>query len=142
MIKVVNTGERRFSPVMTLRQYTLIHASAVGKAVLAENPMEYVHDIIEGLRRHTQNTLTDRKTLLEELKKIREWGYATTDGESRDGIQAAARVVQGSNQGALGSISIYGPTYNFPSYEIVAETLLPAVDELEEEIRSRWKKEL
>jgi DNA-binding IclR family transcriptional regulator len=56
-----------------------LHNIGIGKAILASLPRERVEAIIEewGLPEATENTITDRETLFEELSAIRERGYAT-----------------------------------------------------------------
>lgn len=125
-------------------QYSPIHASAAGKAILAEYSTDHVNDLIDrrGLPKQTENTITSREVLFDELQKVQKNGYAVNDGESLDGIQAVAAVVKGPNQDIIGALSIYGPTFNFPSYEEVSDLLLPVIEDLEEKIQDRWQTEL
>lgn len=67
-----------------------MHCSAGGKALLASLPEETVEGILDrhGLPAVTENTITERDELFEELALIRERGFATNEGESVRGIRA------------------------------------------------------
>ncbi len=69
-----------------------MHCSAGGKALLASFPEEKVVEILDrhGLPQLTENTITDREELFEELARIRERGFATNEGESVSGVRTVA----------------------------------------------------
>lgn len=91
------------------RQY--LHRSAAGKAILAEYPADRVDEIIDehGLEGATENTITDRETLLNELDTIREQGYATNDQELTTGLRSVAASIVGPQNRVRGAISISAP---------------------------------
>lgn len=91
------------------RQY--LHRSAAGKAILAELPASRVDQIIDehGLEGATENTITDRETLLAELDTIRERGYATNDQELTAGLRSVAGSIVGPGNRVRGAISISAP---------------------------------
>lgn len=91
------------------RQY--LHRSAAGKAILAEYPADRVDEIIEehGLEEATENTITDRETLLNELDSIRDQGYATNDQELTTGLRSVAASIVGPQNEVKGAISISAP---------------------------------
>lgn len=91
------------------RQY--LHRSAAGKAILAEYPADRVDEIIDehGLAGATENTITDRETLLNELDAIREQGYATNDQELTTGLRSVAASIVGPQNKVRGAISISAP---------------------------------
>lgn len=127
-----------------LGRYIPIHACASGKAMLAEYPPDRVASILDrrGLTRVTDNTIVDREELLDEIQTTRERGYAINDEESNSGIQAVGTTIKEPDGTIAGGLSIAGPTYNYPSYDQVVEMLLPAAEELEQEIAARWRQEL
>ncbi|WP_052368047.1 IclR family transcriptional regulator [Haloferax sp. ATB1] len=87
-----HTRQREF------RQY--LHRSAAGKAILAEYPADKVDQIIDeyGLEGATENTITDRDALLNELDSIRERGYAVNDQELTTGLRSVgASIVDPEN---------------------------------------------
>ncbi|MFD1632141.1 IclR family transcriptional regulator (plasmid) [Haloplanus ruber] len=126
-----------------LGRYMPIHACASGKAILAAYSPERVASILDrrSLTRVTDNTIVDREALCDDLRTTRERGYSINDEESNSGIQAVGTAVREPDGTVAGGLSIAGPTYNYPPYDQIAETLLSAADELEREIETRWQRE-
>jgi DNA-binding IclR family transcriptional regulator len=89
-----------------------LHCTGVGKAILANLPRDQVDEIIEkrGLPAKTENTITDREELYEELESIRSAGVAFDDEEILHGVRCVAVPVVSQRKGLLGAISISGPT--------------------------------
>jgi len=94
-------------------RYSTLHPTAVGKVFLAymsEEDFEYI--IRErGLKKFTENTITDAEKLKEELKEIRANGYAFDDQEVRLGVRRIAAPIFDHSNTLVGSISIAGPTF-------------------------------
>lgn len=88
-----------------------LHMTGPGKAILAHLSEERRDEIFNehGLSPRTDNTITSRKVLKEELEQIREQGYATDDQEMFDGMRAVAAPLLRPDGQVLGSISVYGP---------------------------------
>lgn len=86
------------------------HCTAHGKALLAFLNIEEIEKVIkeEGLPKFTENTITDKKKLLEELRKIRELGYAIDDEERERGFKCIAAPVFNSKKEVIGAIGISG----------------------------------
>lgn len=95
----------------SLEEFRHLHYGATGKAMLAHMEPERVDRMIEqyGLPQRTENTITDRETLLEELETIRERGYAFNDEEEVRGIRAVGTHVLNSDQRLIGAICLAGP---------------------------------
>lgn len=93
-------------------QQIFLHGAALGKAILASLPRDEVDDIIEtrGLPELTENTITDRETLYEELDEIHTQGVAYDDQERLPGLRSVAVPLTDSKETVLGSVSIAGPT--------------------------------
>ena len=66
------------SPRIFIGKRTPLHCTAVGKAIMAYLSEDEIDLIIKekGLERFTENTVTAKKDLKNEFKKIREQGYA------------------------------------------------------------------
>jgi len=101
----------------TIRMYSQIgrkaplHASAVGKAILAFSGEDFVNEVIErGLFKYTSKTITDPQILLRHLKMIREQGYAVDDEENEEGIRCVGAPVFDYTGKVIGAISVSGPT--------------------------------
>jgi DNA-binding IclR family transcriptional regulator len=88
-----------------------MHCGAGGKSILAHLPEDRVDEIIDrnGLPMITENTVSDRDTLFEELEKIRSEGVAFNVDESIDRQSAVASpiVCDGTVEGA---VALAGPT--------------------------------
>ena len=82
--------------VHPLRLYSSIgrrlpaHATALGKALLAERPPD---ELPATLQRLTAHTITDRAALVAELEAIRARGYAVDREENTEGIVCVARTM-------------------------------------------------
>lgn len=90
---------------------THLHFHAAGKAILAHLPKEQVEEIIEthGLPAATENTITDRKTLEEELEEIREQGCAFNNCEAVEGLRSVAAPII-VNGDVIAAITVIGPS--------------------------------
>jgi DNA-binding IclR family transcriptional regulator len=79
------------------------HATAPGKALLAQRDAWRGSILAQPLRRHTPRTVTDPRDLSAELTRIRQRGHATDHGEHHEDVHAiAAPVFQaGDAAGAL-----------------------------------------
>lgn len=89
---------------------TLLHTTALGKAILSELPRERVESIVEttGLAALTKNTITDEETLYEELDDVRERGYAVDREERALGVRCVAAPVVDGTTGTVGALSVSG----------------------------------
>lgn len=87
-----------------------LHAFAAGKAILAHLPPDRIERIVRryGLPTYTPHTMTDRKTLRNELDAVRDRGVAYNHEESINGVNAVAAPVFVSEV-PIGSISVAGP---------------------------------
>lgn len=92
-----------------------LHCTALGKAILSQLPTAEVDAIIErrGLPQRTENTITTRDALLDELETIREEGVAFDDEEILRGLRCVAAPVDNPTGDTCGAISISGPTSRF-----------------------------
>ncbi|AXG06399.1 IclR family transcriptional regulator [Haloplanus rubicundus] len=95
-----------------LQQPDQLHCTATGKAILAFLPEDRVDDILDehGLPERTENTITDRDELHDELATVRERGYAYNDEEEVEGLRAVGAPVIDRDDTVLGSLSVAGPT--------------------------------
>jgi IclR family acetate operon transcriptional repressor len=89
-----------------------LHASGVGKAMLAAMPDDAVSAALakRGLVQHTVRTVTSRERLARELETTRGRGYAIDDEEHADGLRCVAAPIWDENGEAWAAISLAGPT--------------------------------
>lgn len=94
-------------------QNLLLNQSAAGKAILAHLPADRRKQILEqyGLPPRTQQTLTDRTELIENLETIRERGYAYAHEEYTDGLRAVAAPAFDPDNNVIGSLVVAGPIH-------------------------------
>ena len=85
------------------------HATAVGKAVLANMPADEVTQLLARtpMSPQTEHTIASVESMHQELERIRTRGYAIDDGEQEVGVRCFAVAVPGAPAGA--AISISGP---------------------------------
>lgn len=95
-----------------LQQRDYLHITASGKAILAHLSRERIEEIIEqyGLPARTEQTITNRDELREELAAIRDQGFAYNDEEEIEGFRAVGAPIKHRNGEILGSVSVSGPT--------------------------------
>jgi IclR family pca regulon transcriptional regulator len=87
------------------------YASSLGRSMLAFLPEDEATSIIDRseLLPLTPNTITDRKRLLAELKKIRQQGYAVNNQEIAQGLRGIAAPVLSDTGRAIAAINISIP---------------------------------
>jgi DNA-binding IclR family transcriptional regulator len=124
----VRTGTRVGKPVD-------LHATAGGKAILSHQDPETVERILDawGMPARTDNTITDRKKLFEELERIRDRGYSFNREEHINGLQTVGAPVL-KNGDLVGALCISGPANRMTGDYLETEMtdlLLAAVNELE-----------
>lgn len=92
-------------------KHVALHATALGKAVLAYLPESRVEEIFErrGLPARTAKTITDREELATELEAIRETGYAVDSEERVRGVRCVAVAIKNENGQVIGAVSVSGP---------------------------------
>lgn len=113
-----------------------LHATAAGKAILAELPQQRVDEIIERreLTAVTEQTITDLDTLSTELDEIAERGYSINDQENLKGLRAIGVSIQNPNGSVVGALSVSGPTHRITDewlHEDLPTLLLGTANEIE-----------
>lgn len=86
------------------------HAAASAKAIIAHQPPEVVARILrEPLPRLTENTRTNLAEVLEDLRQVREQGYAICDKEIDAAIMAYGCPVHLPDAGVIYSVGVTAP---------------------------------
>ena len=90
---------------------TPLHASGVGKALLAALPEKEVINILHrrGLPRMTDTTIDSPEKLMQDLQQVRARGYAVDDEEHAVGLRCVAATIHDEYAEPLASISLSGP---------------------------------
>jgi DNA-binding IclR family transcriptional regulator len=104
----------------------LPHCTAHGKALLAFLTLDQIEDSLkDGMEKFTENTITDKEKMFEELRRIRENGYAFDNEERITGIRCVAVPVFSSRNEVIGAIGISGMIQNMDKEKMLkhAETI-------------------
>lgn len=111
-----------------------MHASGIGKALLAERHRNDVDAIIRerGLPPLTPMTLTTPASLHADLAATRERGWALDDEEGTTGMRCLAAPVFNEYREAVAGISVSGPTARMPDGRL--DELGPSVRQAADEI--------
>lgn len=117
-----------------------IHSSVGGKAMLAHLPRERVEAIIDqwGLPQHTENTITSREDLYEELESIRERGVAFDREERSQGLHGVAVPIPGTEERPVAAVSVTGPKSRIKAERFetaLPEQVLDAVETIRVQLR-------
>ena len=97
-----------------------MHASAVGKALLAQFTQEEVEALLQkkGLPEFTAKTITRPDSLFADLERIRDQGWSFDDEEHYSGMRCVAAPVFGTQGKAIAAISVSGPTARFSDRKV------------------------
>ena len=93
-----------------------LHATAPGKCLLAFMPKAERDRMIAeiSLERLTVNTITSKKSLRDELNRIRTRGWSTDRSEIMEGIHCVAAPVFGRDRDTAGAIWVVAPSSRMP----------------------------
>lgn len=89
-----------------------IHSSAAGKALVAFKPEHELLQILDGYvyQKQTPHTITNGKSFIKELEKVRMNRYAFEKEENEPGVCCFAVPVYGHQGAAIAAISLSMPT--------------------------------
>lgn len=113
------------------------HSTGTGKVFLAHLPPEELDRFLaQPLERFTPYTVTDPARLREELKEVRERGYATTLEEHLLDTFAVAAPVFGPEGRVVAAVGISGPRYRVDAerLELLAREVVEAARAVSEEL--------
>lgn len=113
-----------------------LHASAGGKVILADLPDSRVETILSevGMPALTENTITDRADLYEELDRVRDAGIAFDREEQVPGVRGIAAPVEWSGDHPVGAAYVVGPAERMGDARLEGDLpgiLRSAIDRLE-----------
>ena len=127
----------KIEPARSVRMITRIgasnpvHATSVGKAILAFLPEDRIADIIRRTRfeRFTHRTIATAEALRAEIEKTRRRGYAVDDEELEEGLRCIAVPVLDAQRQPVAAVSISGPSFRVTAQKLpaIANHLLQCV---------------
>ena len=98
----------------TIGDTSPLHATAVGRAILAHLPKQDVEELIaRGLERFSDSTPTEPDELRAKLDQIRADGYSVNRNQFRPGVCAIAAPVLGEEGTPLAAVAISMPDSRF-----------------------------
>ena len=139
--EIVYTAKR--DSIHPLRMYSAVgrrlpaYSTAMGRAILAEQPREKVSELVpQSLRQITPKSTTDRTTLLAVVEEARTRGYAIEHEESCVGISCFG-IALPFTQPAVDAISIAVPDIRLDDtmVTLIVESLLDVRRRIEEQAR-------
>ena len=102
------------------------HCTATGKAILAYLADNEIDEVVRrsGLRQHTPFTITQVANLKENLRLIRQRGYAVDHQELERGLSGVAAPVFSSHERVIAAVGVAGPTQRFRGKELAKKVAL------------------
>jgi DNA-binding IclR family transcriptional regulator len=102
------------------------HCTAAGKAILAYLAESEMEEVVRrtGLRQHTPFTITQLAQLKENLRLIRQRGYAVDHQELDRGLSGVAAPVFCAHERVIAAVGIAGPTQRFRGKELADKVVL------------------
>ncbi|HEY7356950.1 MAG TPA: IclR family transcriptional regulator [Ktedonobacterales bacterium] len=93
-------------------QHLPAHAVSTGKVLLAYQWEGHLREMLAQmpLKRYTEQTITDPRRLLEELRQVRARGYAISCGELEVGVEAVAAPIFDQTGTIAAAVSVGGPS--------------------------------
>jgi IclR family KDG regulon transcriptional repressor len=86
--------------------------TASGKAILSYMPENVVLHVLEhDLQKYTDFTLVEPDQILSDLRMCKEQGFAITEQEFEDGINAVGAAIFGRNKLPIATVSVAGPSF-------------------------------
>jgi len=89
-----------------------VFCTASGKVVMAYSNDDFVKQVLEQeLPQYTPFTIRDLETTFHIMDLVRERGFAYSEQEFEEGINAVAAPILGKNNSPIASIAVAGPAY-------------------------------
>ena len=89
-----------------------LHATGVGKVLLAFGGQELQNAVLGSLDRYTPTTITDARELGDQLKSIKSQGFAVTRAELAAGATSIAVPLRGKGGKVIAALGIVSPSGN------------------------------
>lgn len=115
-----------------------LHCSSMGKSLLAFDSRERVGSIDDlQLDRITPQTLTTKTALRQELKEVRERGYAFDNEESIPGVSCVGAPILDASGGAVAAIAVQAPSVRMTHERqlYIGRRLTEATDQISKAMR-------
>ncbi|MDR3435599.1 IclR family transcriptional regulator [Telmatospirillum sp.] len=121
-------------------QEALLHCTGVGKVLLAFMSEEDRKAVAsEGLKRYTENTITEEGELADHLRRIRQNGYGIDDQERELGLRCVAAPIFNARKQVIAAISVSGPSSRITREKLgeLSKMIKQATDEISRKLGYR-----
>jgi len=108
------------SPRIFIGKRAPLYCTGVGKAIMAYLSKDKVSAIVEGkgLKKYTENTITNKEELEKEFLKIRKQGYSVDNMEHEEGVRCVAGPIRDYTGKVSASLSVSGPAFRISENNI------------------------
>ncbi|MBP2291255.1 IclR family transcriptional regulator [Azospirillum rugosum] len=115
-------GPRIAQATLPVTDRTLLHCSAVGKALLAGMPETRIQTILteRGMRQFTRTTVSSLPALHRELTLTRSRGYAVDQEERVNGMRCVAAPIYDENAHVIGALSLSSTNQRIDDTRVLA----------------------
>ncbi|MBN9606313.1 MAG: IclR family transcriptional regulator [Actinomycetales bacterium] len=103
-------GSRTMSVLSKPGSRLPLHATGVGKVLLAFGTTELQEAVLGSLDRYTDRTITDAETLRPQLRTIRSQGFAVTREELTPGATSVAVPLRGRRGAVTAALGVVSPS--------------------------------
>jgi DNA-binding IclR family transcriptional regulator len=128
-------GSSALQPHNWVGQHIPLHATSNGKVLLSGLDDVALDEVLGGLSRYTAMTITRKSQLRQEVKLVREQGYAVAVDELEVGLTAAAAPIRNAHGDVIASMSVSGPTFRLTAERV--EDVLPQLVGAAQEVSHR-----
>jgi DNA-binding IclR family transcriptional regulator len=121
IVSIVNVqGNHTLTSPSTVGTRIPFHCASQGKAILAFAQPERVKALLQNQVLHpfTINTITSETRFIEELRAIRDRGFAVDDEECEVGLRCIAAPIRDALGEVIGAVSIAGPSFRITNHRI------------------------
>jgi IclR family transcriptional regulator, acetate operon repressor len=113
------TGARSIVSVSWVGRRTPLHCTAAGKVLLAfTSPSERERLLALPLTAETSRTIVSLSALRADLEQVRTRGYAQTQEELEDGLNAVAAPVRQADGQVVAALSVSGPAFRVRAIDL------------------------
>jgi DNA-binding IclR family transcriptional regulator len=102
---------RTLGVMSKIGQRAPVYCTALGKVLLAHQPNDELSRIVQQikLKLFTRNTISSKRKLVEELRKIRKQGYSLDQKEYEQDVECIGAPIRNHLGNTIAAISISGP---------------------------------
>jgi IclR family pca regulon transcriptional regulator len=106
--RTIQRGQREIDLDLHVGSRLPAYCTSMGKVLLADLSADELDDALDGtpLERRGPNTLTTRTSLVAELKRVREQGFAVNNEELAHGLRSIAAPVRGSSGAVVAAVNV------------------------------------